>query len=181
MENEIVSAGRFASVEIVSRHLTSINNYYAVRKELMLPVPNSTEKRKILARDALIMYRNSVIEENWHVPFLAPLGYEQRMYHIPLDMFQWPHKIIVHTPNSVALPTPGCRAGMDVLIRAHNVPKFIWLELVYKKTGSTQPPDVSIHEVQVEEKDDSNAVEEDEDDQIYWEEMLSEEHNRCEE
>ena len=180
MENEIVSAGRFASVEIVSRHLTSIGTY-AVKKELILPVPNSTEKRKILARDALIMYRNSAIEENWHVPFLAPLGYEQRMYHIPLDMFQWPHKIIVHTPNSVALPTPGCRAGMDVLIRSHDVPKFIWLELVSKKTGSTQPPDVSIiNEVQVEEKDDSNA-DEVEDDRTYWEEMQSEERYRCEE
>jgi hypothetical protein len=175
METEIVSAGRFASVEIVSRHRTSINNDYAVRKELMLPVPNSTEKRKILARDALDMYRNSVIEENWHVPFLAPLGYEQRMYHIPLDMFQWPHKIIVRTPNSIALPTPGCRAAMDVLIHARNVPKFIWLELVYQKTGSAQTPDVLLI-------DDKNVQDEDEDDdRTYWDEMCSEEEYRCEE
>lgn len=182
MENKIVSSGRFASVEIVSRHLTSLGSY-AVKKELMLPIPNSTEKRKILARDALVMYQNSDIEGNWHVPFLAPLGYEQRMYHIPLDMFQWPHKILVHTPNSVMLPTPGCRAGMDVLIHAHHVPNFIWLELVYQKTQSDKKddnnPDVEADEV----SDDIDDVDEDEEnvedgadeDRTYWEETQSEE------
>lgn len=134
MENEIVSAGRYASVEVISRHPTSTPGTNSVKKELMMPVPNSREHKKILARDALVLFRNSEsIDENWHVPFLAPLGVEQRMYHIPLDMFQWPHQIIVHTPNSVALPTPGCPAGMDVLIHTYNVPKYLWLELVYKK------------------------------------------------
>jgi hypothetical protein len=159
----------------------------------MLPVPNSSEKRKILARDALAMYRNSLVDENWHVPFLAPLGYEQRMYFISLDMFQWPHKIIVHTPNSVALPTPGCRAGMDVLIHTHNVPKFIWLELVYQKAKTQEIPNVvrqthdvvrQIHNVEqnIQEVNlDSDDEEEEDDDEIYREEMLAEEDYRCEE
>lgn len=165
-ETEIVSAGRFASVDIVSRHLTSIGSF-AVAKELMLPIPHSTEKRKIVAKDALRMYQSSPINENWHVPFLAPLAYEQRMYHIPLDMFQRPHKIIVHTPNSVLLQTPGCTTGMDVLIHAHIVPKFLWLELVYQKC-----PD---EKEEVRDEDEYYA------NRIYWEEMLIEESYRCEE
>ncbi len=135
MENEIAAAGRFASVEIVSRHLTSMNNY-AVTQALMLPIPNSTDTRKILAKDALAVYRNSSVDVNWHIPFLAPLAHEQRLYHIPLDMFQWPHKIIVRTPNALALPTPGCKACMDIVIQAYTVPAFLWLELVYRPTPS---------------------------------------------
>jgi hypothetical protein len=128
--------GRYGSVEITARHPTSIPGLYAVSKELMLPVPNSKAKQKIWSRDALIMYRSLDIQENWHVPFLAPLGPEQRMYHIPLDMFQWPDKIVIRTPDCIALPTPDCPACTDVLIRTQNVPKYLWLELVYNKKSS---------------------------------------------
>lgn len=138
METEIASAGRFASVEVVSTHLTSLDTY-AIKTELFLPVPNSTDKRKILARDALDMFRQLPIDDNfWHIPFLAPLAPEQRMYHVSLDLFQWPHKVIVRTPQSKAYPTPGCSAGLDILIHTHTVPQFIWLELVYAKRPDAQ-------------------------------------------
>jgi hypothetical protein len=134
MQSDFVPNGRYASLEEVSRHVTSIPGTYSVRKELMLPLPNSRDNRKIIARDALIMFRNSeLLGDNWHVPFLAPLNPDQRIYNIPLDLFQWPRKIVIRTPNSIALTTPGCPSCMDILIRAHNVPKFLWIELVYHK------------------------------------------------
>jgi hypothetical protein len=128
--------GRYGSVEVTARHPTSIPGTYAVSKELMLPIPNSKAKHKIWSRDALIMYRSSEIQENWHIPFLAPLGPEQRIYNVPLDMFQWPDRIVIRTPDCVALSTPGCPSCTDVLIRTHNVPKYLWLELVYNKKST---------------------------------------------
>lgn len=139
MINNIISTGRYASVEEVSRHpttFTTTHGSFSIQKELMLPDPNSQDNQKILAQDALDVFRKSdMSEDSWNVPFLAPLGFEQRMYNIPLDLFQWPHKIVACTPNSVILPTPGCPSSMDVLIHTHNVPKYLWLELVYKKSS----------------------------------------------
>lgn len=108
-----------ARLEIVSRHLTTtVPPTYAVCKKLVLPGSDTFES---LIDAEQVKYR---------VAFTDNLGPDQRMYHIPLDLFKWPSTIFLRTPNTRAYKSK-CRAGLDILISSMYVPQKIFLQLEY--------------------------------------------------
>lgn len=105
-----------ARLEIVSRHLTTtVPPTYAVCKKLVLPGSYTFD-----VTDAKI----------FRVAFTDNLGPDQRMYHIPLDLFKWPSTIFLRTPNTRVCKS-NYRAGLDILISSTYVPKKIFLQLEY--------------------------------------------------
>jgi len=108
-----------AQLKIVSKHLTTtIPPTYAVRKQLILPHSDTFES---LIDAGRVKYR---------VAFTDNLENEQRIYHIPLDLFKWPSTIFLRTPNTRVYKSK-YRAGIDVLISSTHVPDKIFLQLEY--------------------------------------------------
>lgn len=109
----------FAQLKIVSRHLTTtVPPTYAVRKELVLPGADTFTSLVDSGR------------EKYRVAFTDDLAADQRIYHIPLDLFKWPSTIFIHTPNARAYKS-NYRAGLDIIISSKDVPRKIFLQLEY--------------------------------------------------
>lgn len=107
-----------AQLKIVSYHLsTTVPPSYAVKQELVLPSRAHTFEDLQTGR-----------VESIRVPFTHPLGPEQRNWWIPLDLFRYPSKIFVHTPNTKILLGKS-RSCLDVLILTPNLPKKLFLQL----------------------------------------------------
>lgn len=119
----------FARLEIVSYHLsTTVPPTYAVRKELVLPHSKTFDE---------------IIEEGTCVPFIHPLGPEQRNWTIPLDLFRYPTKITIRTPD-VRIVLGKIPTYLDVLIFSHNVPKKLFLQLEWGKHDHRLPVIVTV-------------------------------------
>ena len=119
----------FARLEIVSYHLsTTVPPTYAVRKKLILPHSKTFEE---------------MMEEETCVPFVHPLGPEQRNWTIPLDLFHYPTKITIRTPD-VRIVLGHARTCLDVLILSYNVPKKLFLQLEWGKHHHRLPVIVTV-------------------------------------
>lgn len=125
----------FARLAIVSKHpTTTIPPTLAIRKELVLPGSNTFESLIDAGR------------EQYRVAFEDDLGVEQRIYHMPLDLFKWPSTIFLRTPNTRVYKSK-YRAGLDILITSTHVPRNISLELEYdfrNRTHERLPNIVSV-------------------------------------
>lgn len=119
----------FARLEIVSYHLsTTVPPSYAVRKELVLPFSKTFEE---------------TFEESGfiRVPFVHPLGPEQRNWTMPLDLFRYPTKIIIRTPDVRILPSKS-NSCIDVLILTPSMPKKLFLQLEWETLYNRRLPKV---------------------------------------
>ncbi len=110
----------FAQLKTVSYHLsTTVPPSYAVKKEFVLPKSSRTFED---------LQAGQV--ENVRVPFVHPLGPEQRNWTIPLDLFRYPTKIYVHTPNTRIYASKS-RSCLDVVILSRTVPNKLFMQLYW--------------------------------------------------